>query len=257
MNKNYLENNVDIITSAKDFQLTGDDKEHQINISTALNENLSFPYETLISTIPVDELIVKLKPGPETSKIVEKVKWRGLKLVYIHINEEPLLPGETFYFPEIKYIFGRISIPKRFSDFMQPDKSYTGIVCEVPCAEGDEKWNMSPNEVYEKCYTDLIKAKLIKGQNGMIMEKNFVIGLAKVYPLFTIGWQETISKLLDYLKANHKYIYTSGKGGFFMHCNMDHSIDIGLKLAKYLNENKEPGNWYENFYLFHSLKLRD
>lgn len=255
--KKLLSNAIKIITNVQDFQLKNTDNSHQIQFLTTSGENITITYDTLISTIPVDELLLKLSPGNEIRKIVDMVKWRGLRLVYIHLNEEPLLSGETFYFPEIRYIFGRISIPKRFSDYMQPDKSYTSFVCEVPCSEGDEKWNMQPDEIYEKCFQDLIKANLIKGDRGMIMEKNFVIGLKKVYPLYLNGWQKTIKQLLEYLQENYNYIYTSGKGGFFMHCNMDHSIEIGLKLSQYIIDKKEPEAWYKNFNKFHSLKLRD
>jgi protoporphyrinogen oxidase len=255
--KKLYEKNVKIVTNIQNFQLRDFDNTHQIIFSTNVNENYIITYDTLISTIPIDELVLKLNPGKKIIDIVKKVKWRGLKLVYIHLEEEPLIPGETFYFPEIKYIFGRISIPKRFSDLMQADKNYTSFVCEVPCEPDDEKWNMKPEEIYEKCHKDLMKANLIKKENGMLTEKNFIIDLTKVYPLFTIEWQKTITHLLEYLQKKYNYIYTSGKGGFFMHCNMDHSIEIGLKLAQHLIDEKEAENWYKNFYKFHSLKLRD
>jgi protoporphyrinogen oxidase len=257
MEKKLYEKNVKIITNVQDFELKDIDGKHQIIFSTNVNGKHTITYEKLISTIPIDELILKLNPGKEITDIVKKVRWCGLKLAYIHLKEEPLLSGETFYFPEIKYIFGRISIPKRFSDFMQADNNYTSFVCELPCSPEDEKWNMDPKEIYKRCHNDLIKANLVKDGNGILTEKNFIIDLPKVYPLFTIDWQKTISYLLEYLQKNHKHIYTSGKGGFFMHCNMDHSIEIGVKLAEHLTNGKEAESWYKNFYKFHSLKLRD
>jgi protoporphyrinogen oxidase len=257
MEKKLYEKNAKIVTNVNDFELKEIDGKHQIIFSTNVNGKCTITYEKLISTIPIDELILKLNPAKEILDIVEKVRWRGLKLAYIHLQEEPLLPGETFYFPEIKYIFGRISIPKRFSNFMQADQNHTGFVCEVPCSPEDEKWNMDPKEIFKRCHNDLIKANLVKNGNGVLMEKNFIIDLPKVYPLFTIGWQKTISHLLEYLQKNYKHIYTSGKGGFFMHCNMDHSVEIGVRLAEHLANGKEAESWYENFYKFHSLKLRD
>jgi protoporphyrinogen oxidase len=249
--KKLSDNKVTIFTGIESFDLKNEKNIHQIqfcvadSVSKSKSHFLTITYEKLISTIPIEELVLKLDPGKAMVEVAKKVKWRGLKLVYIHIEEEPLLPGETFHFPEIDYIFNRVSIPKRFSNLMQPDQSYTSFVCEIPCSEGDEVWKMTPETLYAKCFKDLVKSNLIKGNKGMLIPKNFVIDLNKVYPLFTHDWQDNISQLLDYLQTNHKYIYTSGKGGFFIPSSMDHSIDMGLQLAQNITEGKNPENWYK------------
>jgi len=255
--KKLAANGVGVVTNVRDFQLEKDARGRRLRFETKGGERREVGYDTLVSTIPLDELVLKLAPEKEILELADKVHWRGLKLVYVHLKEEPLLPGETFYFPEVGYLFGRISIPKRFSDSMQPDTSYTSFVCEVPCSEGDEKWKMSDEDICERIRRDLMRAELIRGTGEMLKEKNFVIGLTKVYPLFIIGWQKTIGSLLAYLQARDDRLYVSGKGGFFLHCNMDHSIDIGLRLARAIQEGQRPEAWYRNFEAFHSLKLRD
>ena len=249
--------NVEIVTHVIDFDLVGDKQSHQICFSTSLGNIHTVEYETLISTIPVDELVIKLSPGKEIAETVKKIKWRGMKLVFIHVNEEPKYKGESFYFPEIKYIFGRVSLPKRFSGSTQANNPYTAYVCEVPCSVGDEIWNMKPVEIYEKCFNDLVKARLVSGKNELVSGINFFIELPNVYPLYTVGWQINLEKIIDFLGLNYKDIYTSGKCGFFLHCNLDHSIGIGLQLAQYITEGKQPPEWYKKLNDFHNLKLRD
>ena len=257
MYKTLLENKVKVITGVSDFQLINSGQIHQVEIATNSGDSFTVAYDFLVSTIPINEIVMKLQPDKLIKQIVDKVKWRGLKLVYLHLKEDPVLAGETFYFPEIRYIFGRVSIPKRFSKTMQPDQSFTSYICEVPCSMADAKWSMSPGQLYQKCFEDLLNAKLIRPDNEIVTDKNFIVELPMVYPLYTIGWQETILQLLHYLESSHKYIYTSGKCGFFMHCNMDHSIEIGMELAQYINDGKEPESFYNNINRYHSYKLRD
>lgn len=252
-----LKKNVDIVTNSTEFQLTNVSNTHQLQFSTISGNNFTVEYENLISTIPIEELILKLTKEKEITDIAKKIRWRGLKLLYIHINEEPEYKGETFYFPEAKYIFGRVSIPKRFSGDMLNTNDYTSYVCEVPCSEGDEKWNMKPEEIYNRCFNDLVKAKLISGKNKQLTKNNFCINLAKVYPLYTVGWQENFDRLIDWLREHYDFVYSSGKCGFFLHCNMDHSVEIGQKLAQHIISGKKPAEWNNNIKEFHNYKLRD
>lgn len=221
------------------------------------NEEVSVEFDRLISTIPVDELVLKLHPEGDILEAVSKIKWRGLRLVYLHIKGEPQLSGETFYFPELKYIFGRVSIPKRFSRKMQPNLDYTSFTCEVPYSEGDSLWDKADKEIYDLCLGGLREAGLITKKQGYLLEKNFIINTPKVYPVYLSGWKDVLGDLLKYLASDFPYIYTSGKMGFFMHCNLDHSIDIGLFLADHITKGKSPEEWYSNIDLFHNMKLRD
>jgi protoporphyrinogen oxidase len=257
LNNKLEKNNSKIITDINYFELINSENSHRILFSNTSNENYEAEFETLISTIPIDELIGKLNPGEDVLKIAGRINWRGLKLVYVHVNDEPLLEGETFYFPETDYIFGRVSVPKIFSDFMQTEKHLTGFVCEIPCSERDELWNMKTEDISLRCFHDLKKVKLLSENSEMITDKNFVIDLPKVYPMYTIGWQKNLNLIIEYLQEKHKYIYSSGKCGFFLHCNMDHAIEIGLQLAQNIIEGKNPAQWYRNIDGFHNLKLRD
>lgn len=256
LEKHLVDGGCRVVKNVSDFSIKIEDGKKSI-IFPDQDEEVGVEFDRLISTIPVDELVLKLCPKDDIFEALSKIKWRGLRLVYLHVEGEPQLSGETFYFPELKYIFGRVSIPKRFSRKMQPNPDYTSFTCEVPYSEGDSLWDKPDKEIYDLCLGGLREAGLITKKQGYLLEKNFIINTPKVYPVYLSGWKDVLGDLLRYLASDFPYIYTSGKMGFFMHCNLDHSIDIGLFLADHIIKGKSPKEWYSNMDLFHSMKLRD
>lgn len=200
------------------------------NKAVIIGKNKIIHFEKIISTITLIEL-AKLLAIP--AKSIKKISWLGLHLVFLHFDKDPLLEGETFYFPEKKFIFGRVSIPKRFTANMLLLKNNCSYICEVP---GHSK--ISANELYAQCHKALVNAKIIGPQHKPKQEKNFIVTLPHVYPQYIKNWQKHINKLLHYLAKKHPNLYVNGRLGLFLHNNLDQAIQSGITLAKHL-ENKQ------------------
>jgi len=245
----------EIMTGVRDFSLSLSGQGKAIRFPAG--ENPGAEFETLVSTIPIEELLAKFDPSENVLRQVEKIGWRGLRLVFLHIEGEPRLKGESFYYPELAYVFGRVSVPKRFDGAMQPESGLTALTCEVPCSQNDELWNTPAEEMYELCLESLRKGSLIGRNQRSRSERNFIIDLPKIYPLYRVGWDEIIKSLLLYSAEKHPFAYFSGKPGLFLHNNIDHSIEIGLSLAADIIAGASPRDWIARLSAFHSLKLRD
>jgi protoporphyrinogen oxidase len=245
----------EIVTGVRDFALKLDGPEKAIHFPQG--EITGTDFETLVSTIPIEELLAKLGPSEDVLKQTAKVGWRGLRLVFVHVEGEPLLKGESFYYPELKYVFGRVSVPKRFDPSMQPESGQTALTCEVPCSQGDRLWNTPEEKMAELCLESLRKGSLIGRDQGGRNKRNFIIDLPKIYPLYRVGWDEVIKSLLLFSAEKHPFVYFSGKPGLFLHNNIDHSIEIGLSLADDIIAGRSPRDWVARLSAFHSLKLRD
>jgi len=243
---------VKIITNVEDLKI--DNKTLNIHVG---KKKYQFQFEKLISTIPIDDLLSKLKLNDSLKDIKNKIEWRGLKLVFLHVKEDVIVEGESFYLPETNYKIGRVSVPKRFSELMQKNQEFTSIICEIPCSENDDIWNMSINEVTKICYYNLKEANIIMGDNYFVSELNFYINIKNVYPMYYMDWKDIIKSALKYLSHNYPYIYTSGKAGFFMQSNLDRSIDMGFKLAEFILAGKTPEQWYTQLDYYQNLLLRD
>ena len=244
-----------ILTGAGDFSLRLDRGEKSIRFSAGTARAAEF--ESLISTIPVDDLLIKLTPPEDILRQVARITWRGLRLVFLHVEGEPLVEGESFYFPELEYVFGRVSVPKRFDPAMQPQDGQTALSCEVPCSEGDDLWTAPAEEMYERCLASLRRAALIRRNQRGLSGKNFTIQLPKIYPVYSVGWEEVIQNLLLYSAHRHPGVYFSGKLGLFLHNNIDHSTEIGLSLADHIIGGASAADWISGLKAFHNMKLRD
>lgn len=140
LGKKVIESGSHIFTGIEDFSLNVKGGKKEV-FFLKNNNGVNIEFDILVSTIPVEELVEKVSLNHEAIKSLRKIEWRGLKLVFLHIKGEPQKEGETFYFPELKYIFGRVSVPKRFSKGMQANNDCTSLICELPCREGDALWN--------------------------------------------------------------------------------------------------------------------
>ncbi|MCO5725540.1 FAD-dependent oxidoreductase [Robiginitalea marina] len=246
------QNGVKILKSIKDFRL--DQNKLILNINDSDNV---IEYDYLVSTVPISAIINKLHFKEKEIDLVNSVKFRGLKLVFIHTDEEVLIPGECFYLPETKYALGRVSIPKRFSNSMNPSEKITGIICEIPCSPNDNIWDLTTKEAVKLCYQDLIEAGLLRKKNYKQSEYDFHLNVKDIYPMYYINWRQNVKSILKLMAEKYPNIYIAGKSGFFMQSNMDRSIRIGRMLASNLQEGKSVNDWYQNLDYFHDLILRD
>ncbi len=245
----------EIVTGVTDFSLSLQPGEKTCRFRTDHPQKVKF--DTLISTIPLDELFMKLGLPEPVLQQIKEIKWRGLRLVFLHIRGEPLLEGESFYFPELKYVFGRVSVPKRFDPAMQPAADETAITCEVPCSEDDDLWTASDTEMFDLCLASLRRAGLVTGRQKALTEKSFIINLPKVYPVYRVGWEGLVKGFLLYSARYFPFVYFSGKPGLFLHNNIDQSMEIGLTLAEDILQGKTPEEWLARLDAFHNMKLRD
>ncbi len=249
------ENNAEIVTGVDDFSLTIQPRVKTCRFSADLPGTVKF--DTLITTIPLDELLIKLTPPDHILQQIKDIKWRGLRLVFLHVKGGPLLDGETFYFPELNYVFGRLSVPKRFDPAMQPEPGQTAFTCEVPCSADDDLWNAPDEQMFDLCLTSLRRAALVTDEQMALPEKSFIINLPKVYPVYRVGWEALVKGLLLYSARHFPFVYFSGKPGLFLHNNIDQSMEIGLTLAEDILHKKTPQEWLAKLDTFHNMKLRD
>lgn len=244
---------VKIRLSIDNYKIEG----NKIIIKNESGNEETIHFEKLISTISLGGILSMLDFGSNERELFKKLEFRGLKLIFVHIEGDVQVEGECFYMPESKYKLGRVSVPKRFSSSMNPDSKVTGIICEIPCTPGDEIWNMTTSEAVEVCHRDLKEAGLLNGREYIQSESDFQFNIKDIYPMYYKNWKEHLKDVLEIAGDKYPNIYISGKSGFFMQSNMDRSIEMGKMLPKELEKNISPNGWYKNIDYFHNLLLRD
>jgi protoporphyrinogen oxidase len=102
----------------------------------------------LWSTIPITILAKCLKPAipAEILQAAENVRYRGMILVYLVLEQERFSEFDAHYFPEASIPISRLSEPKNYSDGYGP-KGVTVLCAELPCGADAPEWNMSDDEI--------------------------------------------------------------------------------------------------------------
>ena len=207
----------------------------------------------LISTIPIDDLYGLLYPVANKQPALN---WRGIRLVYILIDRELKDQAETYYFPSEDIILGRVSEVKKYSPYINTAISGTLLTIEIPVSRMDKIWEMDEKTLVDLCMQDLYKTGIIQEPAKVVDQ--FSLRFDKVYPRYQLGWREEFQAIYQRLQKEDN-LFTLGRAGLFLHCNLDHCITQGLELADFILQDG-PGNkekWHSLVKMFLNYSARD
>jgi UDP-galactopyranose mutase len=180
-----------------------------------------------------------------------KLSYRGLYLLFLSFSGLDLGEVDTFYIPEKRFWFGRVSIPQNFSEIYK--KSGETILCvEIPQAQfgTDEDFTQKLDVIL----TQLREAKIVSLRVHPTQIKQ--IFLPSVYPLYLRGWlDEWRSTMRQICEMGN--VFPFGRQGLFLHCNIDHCVQQSLALAEHLAQNKTPSEWISAASQYLDVRVRD
>jgi len=189
--------------------------------------------DNVVSTIPLGRLVTMVEPACDTAATAaaRSLVFRDLITVNLVLRKKQVSTDTWLYIQDQNIIFGRMHEPKNWSSAMVADDEHTSLVLECFCTEGDHIWTMSDEAIGCRCIQDL--AEKLKFIEISEVEDVLVIRTRYAYPVYDLLYQSKISTIQRELQ---KYIglHTVGRGGTFRYNNADHSIEMGLKLARKL-----------------------
>jgi len=254
LEKSIMDNNCRIIKGAQVKQIIVDKgKVSGITVETSSGDKIDIDVSILISTIALDELFGLIF---ENEQVGYSLEWRDLRILYILVEKNIKSESDTFYFPTSDIIFGRVSEIGKFSPHLNASIKNTLLTIEIPLNIGDAIWNMGEQELLDLCLADLIKVGILdKGQKVI---KHFSLKLEKAYPIYNLGWKENFFKIYDKL-AEIENLFTIGRKGLFLQCNIDHCIIQGTELANFILKDGWQGKnlWHKKALNFLKLDARD
>jgi len=185
----------------------------------------------VVSTIPLGVLarITTPKADAATLEAADELEFRDLITVNLKLRKNQVSKDTWLYVQDEDILFGRLHEPKNWSVAMVPDLDHTSLVLECFCTKGDKIWQMSDDEVAQRCVDDLIeKLKFIQAEE---VEGWTVIRTLHTYPVYDMGYAPKIARIKEYLAA-FEGVHIVGRGGTFRYNNADHSIEMGLLLGQ-------------------------
>ncbi len=228
-----------------------------INLKNGLVENLELHNGTkvktdyLVSTIHLHTFLPLINPKPpeEVFNAVNQLKYRDLKVLFLVINKERALNDSWIFFPEKKYMFSRISEQKAFSEYTSP-KDKTVIMVEIPT---DDSIQITEEEIMKEIVPQLEELNIAKKEE---IEEHFIRKARRVYPIYHIDYKKHLRVIFDYL-ATIKNVKSFGRQGLFNYNNIDHCLDMAMRVGKHIDEKKSDKEWEELLEYFDSYMIVD
>ena len=187
----------------------------------------------IVSTVPLGRLVLMLSPECDSTvaDAAKSLKFRDLITVNLILRRKQVSIDTWLYIQDSDIIFGRMHEPKNWSPAMVADDDHTSLVLECFCSNGDHIWNMSDEAIGKRCVEDLVE-KLGFVEEGDV-EGMLIIRTRGAYPVYDLEYQNKITIVRNHLQK-HVGIHIVGRGGTFRYNNADHSIEMGLILARKL-----------------------
>jgi len=213
-------------------------------------EKLEQKWDYIINTVPLNTFCSMIRDGEAGAAVkesIEKCGYRSLVLLYMFLKIERVFDSPWVYFNDrdnTDLIFNRVYEVGGFSKEMISGGK--GAVClEITCRKGDELWNTSDEGIFDKCIEYFEKRGYLKRDQ---VEEYITVHLDDVYPVFKVGYIKHVENLMNYIMKNDD-MFSIGRQGLFAYANMDHCIDMGLRLERLFRDDNSAGK-AEYFSLF-------
>lgn len=186
----------------------------------------------VISTIPINHLVMRLDPRPPESVIraAAGLSYRSFVIVNLIINERDLFPDQWIYIHWPGVNVSRIQNFKNWSAAMVPNPETTSIGMEYFCNEGDGVWRMSDSALTEMAVSEL---ETLGFTSELKVIDSLVIRQPNAYPVYDGLYHDNLSVVREYL-AGFGNLQTVGRNGMHRYNNMDHSMMSGIQAAQNL-----------------------
>jgi UDP-galactopyranose mutase len=212
-----LSKNFDIHTNEKVISLNL--KDHTIKTSGGQ----TYPYELIISTQPLPELIMSISDAVPIKKAVSNLRWVSIFNVNLGIR------GNTgdrhwVYIPEEKFLNYRIGFAHNFSENMAPP-GHSSLYLEMTY---DSHLPFDRINAFKKCVDDLIEMKIVADRNQIVSVK--ILDLPYGYVLFDNNRKCILNEVNSYLR--NKSVFSAGRFGSWDYFSMEDSFMDGWNVAQ-------------------------
>jgi len=164
---------------------------------------------------------------PAVLEAAANLKYRALVCILLIVDAESITNDSWIYFPDKDIVFARVHEPRNWSEKLV-EKGKTSLCVEILCDQDDGIWRATDELVTEKVISLLGRLQIL---NEDEVTCSFVERIPNAYPVFKLGHQNHLAKLLDYL-SQFKNLHLLGRTGMFKYWSMDQVIEEGILKAR-------------------------
>jgi protoporphyrinogen oxidase len=190
-------------------------------------ESRSEHYESLVSTIPVPELMRRCVDMPAHLKeAAEGLRWVSVYNLNLGVAREQVSDKHWLYFPEPEYPFYRIGFPMNFSPALGR-RGYSSMYVEMSHRPTEQQ---SMEQLLARARSGMEQAGILRPDDDIVVAD--VKDLHYAYVYFDRHRARALPAILSELER--RGIYSIGRYGAWEHTSMEDAISQGKRLAERL-----------------------
>jgi protoporphyrinogen oxidase len=192
----------------------------------------TFGYQHLVSTMPLPELVRRLKPlSAELVEAGKMLRWRSVHCLNLGLQRKPPQTCHWAYFPEPEYIFYRVGFTHNFSPHSVPE-GHASLYVEFACdpKEADTQDDPGVGVFYEAAVSGLRKAEIIQHESDVLLHLHMPMPFA--YVVYDHHRPRALEMLHRFLREHD--IHSTGRYGEWKYSSMETAILDGKAVAKKL-----------------------
>jgi protoporphyrinogen oxidase len=183
---------------------------------------------TVVSTLPLALFAAMLSPAPpqEILDLARAARHRHVVLAAFFLGKSSVGDAGTVYFPDADVPFTRVYEPRNRSPLMAPAGS-TSLVAEIPCAQDDDVWRASDEDILE-----LVRGRLeaLQWLDSATILGQAVRRLPFAYPVMEAGYEKGVERVHRHLESLSNLRF-SGRNGLFRYSWLHEMLRFGKDIV--------------------------
>ena len=221
-----LENGAEIKTSAiVNAVHKNDDGSFSVKYMEG-NKNKNIKANYVISTITPKKFINMIHPSPPENVITSANQLETLALLVLGMvtSKQRILNDSGIYLTDS--IFNRLTETNEFNVETTPE-GLNILVAEIPCTLGGDIWNMSAEDLFEKCIISLSEKNILKREEVVDLLLNKA---PDAYSIFKKDYVKPKEVVMNYIQ-DQPNIHLLGRTGEFVYRDTDMCMRAAFDLA--------------------------
>ena len=206
-------------------------------------DEVEHPVDGVVSSIPLNELVLSLRPEPppEIVAAARRLRYRELCLVALIIDHAEPFPDNWIYLHDPGTRAGRVqNFGAWSSDMVVPGTTCLGV--EYFCFEGDDIWEMRDEEAVRLATGELERIGLVDPAHVVDGVK---VRVPRAYPMYDSTYEEALAVIRPYI-ARFENLETCGRNGLHRYNNQDHSMWTAILATLNLVDRRQFDVWSIN-----------
>jgi len=185
-------------------------------------------YSTLISSLPLNELLQRLEPLPEEIKDAQaRLRYVSVLNLNLGVEGEGISDYHWVYYPEPAYPFYRVGFLGNLSPHMAP-KGTSSLSVEISYLPTNPP---VLEEIREATLSALIACGVLRNDDEILAEK--AIWIKHAYVIYDHFRSRHLPRIIQFLRSHH--IYPIGRYGRWEYTAMEEAILQGKAVAEGLS----------------------